>query len=180
MEKDMEQDKPTEQVTIEGQTGKQQPAPIAQPRTYTQDEYDRYGQSQASKGKNDILKSMGVNSIQEVLDMRARLDQASSDIEQKSQQIAQLTEEKAKAESESALAKLGVADDHYQDVQILAKAKMAEGETFAQAAERVIKDNPQWRKRPGQAGAQAPNPGSQPKPSATTDSLKKKYPWLKD
>ena len=150
-------------------------------KKYSEEELNRAKQSASSTGKNEILKELGISSIEE----GKKLIGGKSDLEK---QVADLTSKWEKSEKERAgehetavLNSLGLDPKHIEDARILAKARIDDKTGFDEAAKKVVSDNPSFllAGRPVKFGPQEQK-GSAPKSgSGMSEGLVDKYPWLK-
>lgn len=162
------------------------PTPTS-PKTYSDEELNRAKQSASSSAKNEILKELGITSVDEgktLIQAKTTLEQKVAKMETDVEDIKKV----ANTEHQNAvMTSLGVSSDHLSDLRILALAKVGDGKDFAVIAKEVLDANPQWKAtavvpKPeigGHSQGGQPNPQGGSNPALASDSLKSKYPWLK-
>ena len=168
-----QQPTPTPEGDKPGEPGEPQPE-----KTYTAEEYNRAIQSANSKGKNEILKALGINSIDEGKNLISGKSDLEKDIADLKARFAESERKAQESERKAAVLSKGVDAAHVEDATILAAAKATGDKTFDAALDEVLKANPQF------LAAQPAAFGSQKTPSPAKDGLQdtlaKKYPWLKE
>ena len=105
---------------------------------------DKDIQSAQSKAKNEILKSLGLTSVEEGKNIINAKSQNDKEIASLKTSFEELKKEATNSKENEALAKLGVSEKHLEDLRILAHAKEGE-ETFFDKAKGILENNPQWK-----------------------------------
>lgn len=125
---------PEEQVTTE----ENKPAEETPFKSFaTEEEYNKAIKSEQSKAKNELLKEMGVKSVQETKDALAKV--ASFD---------ELNTKYQKLEENLTLTELGVKDEFKDEALLLAKSKVTDEMGLKDALTDVIKKMPNLAKAP--------------------------------
>lgn len=159
---------PEEQVTPEGN----KPAEETPFKSFaTEEEYNKAVKSEQSKAKNELLKEMGVKSVQETKDALAKV--ASFD---------ELNTKYQKLEENLALTELGVKDEFKDEALLLAKSKITSEIGLKDALSDVIKKMPSLAKAPMvdiKIGTEkGENKGIEEENSASK-RIAEKHPWIK-
>lgn len=114
----------------------------------TEEEYKKALQSASSKAKFDILKELGVNSVQDFKKQKNEIDTIIQQNQELQKQLAdkeaQHKEKIIEMENMLVLTKANIDAEYVDDVKTLAKTKVSESVTFEQAVQQVLNKNPQW------------------------------------
>lgn len=146
-------------------------------QTFSQEDVNRAVQSASSKGKNEVLKSLGITSIDEG---RTKLEQAETLVQTNNDLSKQLEETKETL----VLTQNQVDEKKFNDVKVLAKSRVSEQKDFASAVKEVITENPQWRQqaikvdmgaKDGDSKQESKIPGSK---KELSPELLERFPWL--
>lgn len=121
-------------------------------KTYTEEEFNRAKQSASSVAKNEILKELGIATVEQGKSLFSAKSESERKISELEASVKQLTERSARAEEDAEIAKSGVDGKHGEDLRILAKEKTKDGvTTFSQAVSKILEDNPYWKGQPSTA-----------------------------
>lgn len=136
-----------------------------------EDEYNNAIKSERSKAKNELMKELGIKSVDEAKETFNKYATLQSEFETTKAEHQKLSEE-------IVLTKAGVKDDYKEEVITLARAKVSDEMTFEKAIEAVIEKMPMvigkgFQGRVGTQSTQEENDNS------VQDKLSKHYPWLK-
>lgn len=158
----------------------------ATPKTYSEDELNRAKQSASSSAKNEILKALGISSVDEgktLINAKGDQEKKNAELEARIKQV----EEVANTEHQNAvMTSLQCDGKHLGDLRTLSLSRIAEGKDFAAAAKEVMDENPTWKSNPalpkpnmgGNNPAPSPNAKGTPN-TAVSAKLQSMYPWLK-
>lgn len=163
--KPVEQEKPVEAKPVE----QSWETPLW--KAPTKDEYDKSLQSAASKAKYDILKELGINSVNE---FKTKSDDASKALSD----VATLKAENENLKEDLICKELQVDDSYKDDLITLVKAKTTDSKDFKAAAQEVLNKNPNWSsaKSTVKIGTEK---SEKIETSAVESKLADKYSWLK-
>ena len=139
----------------------------------TEDEYQKELKSAQSKAKNEILKSLGVNSVDDGKTNLTKAEQLEKDLQAAVTKLNGL-------EEENALVKAQVSEDFREEALVLARAKT--DLPLDKALAEVVKKFPNLQGKAAQKGLEKAGSEKTETPG-NEDSLNKdlmaKYPWLK-
>ena len=121
--------------------------------TFTQDEFNSKMAERANRAENDLLKSLGVGSKEDLQQALAQLkeieDAQKTEAEKKDEQVKALTDEKTQLQTEYdnlkaqvEAMKLGVKDDLISEFIQLANAKLTDEVNLTEAMKQVIEKIP--------------------------------------
>ena len=121
--------------------------------TFTQDEFNSKMAERANRAENDLLKSLGVSSKEDLQQALAQLkeieDAQKTEAEKKDEQVKALTDEKTQLQTEYdnlkaqvEAMKLGVKDDLIAEFIQLANAKVTDEVNLTEAMKQVIEKIP--------------------------------------
>lgn len=156
------------------------------PKTFSEDELNRAKQSASSSAKNEILKALGISSVDEgktLINAKGDQEKKNAELEARIKQV----EEVANTEHQNAvMTSLQCDGKHLGDLRTLSLSRIAEGKDFAAAAKEVMDENPTWKSNPalpkpnmgGNNPAPSPNAKGTPN-TAVSAKLQSMYPWLK-
>lgn len=155
------------------------------PKTYSEEELNRAKQSASSTAKNEILKELGITSVDEgktLINAKSDQDKKIAELETRTKQI----EEVANTEHQNAvMTSLQCDVKRLGDLRTLSLARVKEGHDFAASAKEVMDENPSWKvsqalPKPNLGGSNNPlPPNGTPNKSAVSADLKSMFPWLK-
>lgn len=146
-------------------------------KMYSEEEYNKAIKSSASKAKYEILKEMGVKSVD---DFKQKYSEYEGAIKDKESLLSQLDERDVQIKqlrTNLVMEQLHVNEDFKDDLVTLATSKMSDKVDFETACKEVLERNPNWlkAKEPVKMGTEK----SEKKPEDTMSKIKEKYPWLK-
>lgn len=146
-------------------------------KTYTAEEYNRAIQSASSKGKNEILKALGITSVEQGKTLISEKSTLEKDVAEMKAKFAESEKKAQQNERKAAVLSKGVDASHVEDATILAAARTTEDKTFEAALDEVLKANPQFiaAKKAGFGREQTPAKAN----DSLTKELSKKYSWIK-
>lgn len=153
--------------TPEGKTGNEQPF-----KTFaTEEEYNKMIKSEQSKAKNELLKEMGVKSVQETKDALA-----------KAALFDELNTKYQKLEENLVLTELGIKDEFRDEALILAKSKVTDEIGLKDALVDVIKKMPNLAKSPVaniKIGTEKGDNKGIEEENSVSKRITEKHPWIK-
>lgn len=132
-------------VDNQGTTDQSNPEPVSTYKAPSEQEYAKALQSAASKAKFEILKELGVKSVQEFHDLKATYE---TSIQDAGNMKTELEESKSKItglSEEISVMKLGIDDAHKEDFLTLVHSKVSADKSFEDAAKEVLERNPTWK-----------------------------------
>lgn len=141
---------PSVETTPAGETPPEEtpvtpPAKEPEVKTYTEEEYQKAIQSASSKGKNEILKSLGIETVEDGKTKLSRFDEL-LEIETKYGELetkhTEVLEKQEKAETEKLLTELGIEEEGKELFLTLLAAEQGEGtrlEKGQRVKEKLIK-----------------------------------------
>lgn len=141
----------------------------------SEDEYNNTLKSERSKAKNEVLKELGVNKLEEAKQKISATDEVSKDLANYKSKVDNL-------EQDLALKDVGIKDEFKDDALTLAKARMSEGKTLTTALSEVVERMPNMASQKEgvkKIGADKGKGKDDDTSTAQADKLKQKYPWLK-
>lgn len=144
----------------------------------TKEQYERALQSASSKAKYNILKELGINSVDAFKAEKSKYDELIKTSSDRESEIATLKSENDKLKTDIMLNELGVDEAYKDDLLVLARARTTDNTDLKSAAQEVLSKNPNWKahKEPVNLGTER----SELKDTTQESSLYKKYPWLKN
>lgn len=156
----------------------------ATPKTYSEDELNRAKQSASSTAKNEILKELGIASVDEgksLISAKSDQDKRIAALDAKVKAV----EEVANKEHEnSVMTSLQCEPKHLDDLRTLAKTRVTADKTFDVSAKEIMDENPQWKgagalPKPNVGGTKPNPPSGTQKTSEASAAMKSMFPWLK-
>lgn len=146
--------------------------------TMTEVELNKKLQSASSKGKNELLKELGITSTKDFHDLKNTYETAINNKTTLEDSINKLTQEKNKLTEDLMLTKLGVADEFREDLLTLAKAKVDENHSLEDISKSLLEKFPQFRttRETVKIGTEK---ATLKEELPVDDELSSKYPWLK-
>lgn len=141
----------------------------------SEEEYSNAVKSERSKAKNEVLKELGVNKLEEAKQKISATDEVSQDLASYKSKVDNL-------EQDLALKDVGIKDEFKDDALTLAKARMSEGKNLTTALGEVVERMPNMASQKQGVKKMGANKGEDKDDKASTqqaDKLKQKYPWLK-
>ena len=115
------------------------------PKTYSEEEFNRAKQSASSIAKGEILKELGITSVEQAKTLFAAKTEGEKKLAELEASVKLLTETNERSKEDAEIAKSGVDGKHEEDLRILAKSKMKDGATFSQAISKTLEENPFWK-----------------------------------
>lgn len=144
----------------------------------TEDEYNQAIKSERSKAKNEVLKSLGIDNLDEG---KTQLTKASKLEEELRSTKVKTTE----LEEQLTLTKNGVKEDYAKEALELAKSKVNDEVDLSTALGEVIKKFPMMasetptKSKPNVGGEKNNEKKDTDDQASIKENLKSKYPWLK-
>jgi len=141
----------------------------------SEEEYNNTLKSERSKAKNEVLKELGVNKLEEAKQKISATDEVSKDLASYKSKVDNL-------EQDLALKDVGIKDEFKDDALTLAKARMSEGKNLTTALGEVVERMPNMASQKEGVKKMGADKGKGKDDDASTaqaDKLKRKYPWLK-
>ena len=114
-------------------------------KTYSEEEFNRAKQSASSIAKGEILKELGITSVEQAKTLFAAKTEGEKKLAELEASVKLLTETNERSKEDAEIAKSGVDGKHEEDLRILAKSKMKDGATFSQAISKTLEENPFWK-----------------------------------
>lgn len=134
----------TETVAVEPNTTEpehQEPKWVAP----NEQEYQKALQSASSKAKFEILKELGVKSVQEFVDLKTTYENSIKDAGETRSKLEESEKENTRLSEDIAVMKAGVSDEFKEDFLTLVHSKMSAEKSFDDAAKEVLDKNPTWK-----------------------------------
>lgn len=145
----------------------------------TEEEYQKELKSAQSKAKNEILQKLGVNSVDKATSSLTEAEQMKKDLQLAMNKMGELEEKTAVAEA-------NIAEDYRQDALTLAKSKVNDNTTLADALKQVVERYPNFSNQPKdtkkgveKVGGDRSKENSPKGEDQLAKELSSKYSWLK-
>lgn len=164
--------------TVEGSTTVNEEPSVQEVETYSKADYEKAIQSASSKAKNEILKSLGINSVKEFQDLKGTYETAINEKTSLEESINSLNREKLKLQEDLMLSKLGVSEEYSNDLLTLAKSKIDENHSLEEVSKELLEKYPQWRNSRESIKMGTEKTDNRAKEPEIDSALLKKFPWL--
>ena len=165
----------TTETTATTEVVKSEPVQESKEVSYSQEQFDKAIQSANSKGKNEILKELGISNVSEFKTLKETYDTAIKEKETLESQVQSLS-------NKLSMQTLGVKEDLMDDFLVLAQKRVSDTVTLEQSFEEVAKAYPNMLKdttpKDVKTGIEKKE-GSKSENQYSEDMLKR-YPWLKN
>lgn len=143
----------------------------------SEEEYLNSLKSERSKAKNELLKEMGVSSVDEAKSRYKKADELESEVNTYKTKNSELQEKLVLTEN-------GVKDDYAEEALSLAKSKVGEDKDLSTALGEVINKFPMMASKtqttkPNVGGDKNDGKPDEDDQGKVKEGLKTKYPWLK-
>ena len=148
--------------------------------TLTESELNKRIQSATSKGKNELMKELGISSVKDFQDLKTNYETAINTKTSLEENINTLNQEKVKLSEDLMLTKLGVSEEYKEDLLTLAKSKVDENHTLEDISKSLLEKFPQFKgvKETIKMGTEKAEI-KQDKPPVD-EEMARKYPWLRN
>lgn len=144
----------------------------------TEEEYKRTLQSERSKAKNELLKELGITSVDDYKQKVSKYDEAISNRETLEQELETSKSNNSKLEKELVLSRLNVNDESKNDFITLVESNKGD-KSFEETAKEILERYPNFKKQTiasikvGTEKAEVKNDTKK-----ISDALTAQYPWL--
>ena len=150
-----------------------------------QEELDKIVQAALNREKTNFLKELGVKSVKEFKDKELEMTNVRNDFDNLTKvnkeledRFTEVSAEKARVSFESKLKSLGVDEQYFNDVRLIAENNVVEGKTLEDIAEELIEGRYSYMaKNPVRIGSEKKTEES--KKQTYSDEFLKRYPHLK-
>ena len=146
--------------------------------TLTESELNKRIQSATSKGKNELMKELGISSVKDFQDLKTNYETAINTKTSLEENINTLNQEKVKLSEDLMLTKLGVSEEYKEDLLTLAKSKVDDNHTLEDISKSLLEKFPQFKgvKETIKMGTEKAEI-KQDKPPVD-EEMAKRFPWL--
>lgn len=145
----------------------------------SKEDYERALKSASSKGKYDLLKELGISSVDDFKSKQNTYDEAIKSRDELNKKIEELSQSTSQLNDKLLISETGVMDDYKEDFLTLVKSKAATtGKDYNEVAADILLKNPTWKK--GNDSVQIGTEKSEIKEVSLESKLNKKFPWIHD
>ena len=130
-------------TSVEDSNTVKEESSVQEVETYSKADYEKAIQSASSKAKNEILKSLGINSVKEFQELKNTYQTAINEKTTLEENISNLNKENTKLQENLLLSKLGVSEEYSNDLLTLAKSKVDENHSLEQVSRELLEKYPE-------------------------------------
>ena len=145
----------------------------------TEEDFNKTIQSEQSKAKNELMKELGIKNVQEAKETFAKVTQLETQINEFQTKTAEWETKYTQATEELAIAQFNIKPELKEEALTLAKAKVTEEVPLNKALEAVVAKLPHLVDTQKRLQAVGSGKGTKDENIIVSDSLAKKYPYLK-
>ena len=165
-------------TSVEDSNTVKEESSVQEVETYSKADYEKAIQSASSKAKNEILKSLGINSVKEFQELKNTYQTAINEKTTLEENISNLNKENTKLQEDLLLSKLGVSEEYSNDLLTLAKSKVDENHSLEEVSKELLEKYPQWKISRETIKMGTERSDNRTKEPEIDSALLKKFPWL--
>lgn len=152
----------------------------------TKDELDKIVQAALNREKTNFLKELGVKSVKEFKEKESEMANIRNDFENLTKvnkeletRFTEVSAEKERVSFESKLKSLGVDEQYFDDIKLIAENNVVEGKTLEDVAEELIEGRYAYMaKNPVRIGSEKKTEES--KKQTYSEDFLRRYPYLRE